>query len=100
MATEKESADKIIAALNSRVGPPKPCVICGNNSWLVNARFARIPATRNANNAEIGTHGYPFTMIVCGHCGNTHLINLLVLGFTTEQINELAWEDKDGSQAK
>jgi hypothetical protein len=93
MATRQEIFDKITAALAKKVGNTKiRCTICGHDVWTVDQHFTSLPALDNPSEVKLGGSIYPFVTIYCHNCGNTHLINVRILGFTDPEL--LKFEDE------
>lgn len=94
MASKTEVMDLVVSRLNERAGGIRDCVVCGERNWLIEPMFAQVQATRNLNVAKIGGNSFPLLPLVCQNCGNTHFLNLMVLGF--RDLSELAIdEDED-----
>ena len=87
MTTRVELERIISEALQRKAGAPKPCVICSQTNWIIGPKFVRLAAINNANTFTTTTQGYPLVPLTCGVCGNTYLINLVQLGFTSEVID-------------
>ena len=79
---DAQTRQRILDAIEAkRKAPWGACVICGDNAWRVGI-FSAIPVSFAA--AEMGTLAekiYPMVAIICGNCGNTHFVNLRILGF-------------------
>jgi hypothetical protein len=83
VATREEITQRVLDRLTERVGEYKPCVVCGQQDWLIQDLYTVIPLTGNPNTFQQPSYGaiLPSVPLICQNCGNTHLINLLVLGF-------------------
>jgi hypothetical protein len=86
MATRKELSLRIIERLEERTKGSKPCSVCGQDDWMVQAKFAAITLTKDANRLVLGGESMPTVPLICTNCGNTHFLNLLVLGFKLEEL--------------
>lgn len=86
--TNADIFEKIRAALAAK-GGPKACTVCGNFKWVWGPSFVRLTSTSNANRPGSGQLGYPSIPMLCQVCGNTHLLNLIFLGFSTEEIEKM-----------
>jgi len=96
MSTNEEIAKRIIAALEEKVGRRQiSCPICGNKSWTVNNRYAVLTLSEDANQVTSGGDIMPLIPVNCTKCGNTQLINILVLGFKEEDFESLKFSEKD-----
>jgi hypothetical protein len=92
MPTEKEIFAKIQRALVEKTGGSRPCSFCGQNKWILETRFVRLPVTRDPKVYQTDENcGFPYQPICCGTCGNTHFINLIVLGHPTEELDTLVY---------
>lgn len=82
MEKNTEVQNRIISAIKEKTGGLKPCSLCGNSNWNVEPSYVVLPVTRDPRQFTIGEGHYPLMAIGCSKCGNTHLLNLLTLGFT------------------
>jgi len=92
MSSNEEITQRIIEALKAKMGIPK-CPLCGNNSWKVEGGYIVLPLSPNPTQVIIGGTVYPIIPIFCGHCGNTQLINLLTLGFNSEDFKSMEFTE-------
>lgn len=81
MASKEEVIAKITAALNERAGGQKPCAVCGQIKWRIADKFAVVIVGNDPASLHLGGHSMPLIPVVCMNCGNTHLINVRILGF-------------------
>jgi hypothetical protein len=62
----------------SRWPAPRPCPLCNHEEWNFGGSFVQLPTS------ALGLQGAPRTSpcvaVVCGHCGNTILLNAIVMG--------------------
>jgi len=77
--TEKER-NEIIAALTAKVPNPPPCAICGRQQWMVQKKYIVLLLQEDINNLTLEGQSLPCAAIICSNCGNTHLLNLFMLG--------------------
>jgi hypothetical protein len=98
MLSKQEILDRITGLLAEKTGGPKPCVVCGQTNWITPDKFMRIPAAKSPSDISQGGGSFPFQPIICGHCGNTHLINLLVLGIKSEDFKSLTYPDETNAK--
>ncbi|MBI4292519.1 MAG: hypothetical protein HY661_13665 [Betaproteobacteria bacterium] len=82
MASKEEVIKKITIALNEKAGGQQPCVVCGKTQWLIVDQFVTMTVAKEPNAVRLGGASMPLVPLVCTNCGNTHLLNLLVLGFS------------------
>lgn len=71
--------DKLIEELNKKWGG-RGCPMCGNASWIVSDNVFEIREFNNGNLIVGGGPILPLVTVSCDNCGNTILINPLVLG--------------------
>lgn len=57
------------------------CEICKNTNWLIDPFMVNLPVT-NKVVVTLGGSVLPLLPITCSKCGNTHLLNLSILGLT------------------
>lgn len=94
MPSKQEVVEKITAALNERTGGQKPCVVCGQTKWIVVPKFVVATVGNDPQQVMLGGQSMPLVPVVCTNCGNTNLINLLVLGFKDTSLLKI---DDDGA---
>ena len=91
MASKEEILNKILDALKQKAGNrTHTCSICGQMNWVLGDRFVRLPADTRASGGvslTLGGPTYPLAVLICANCGNTHFLNLLLLGF--QNLDEL-----------
>lgn len=59
----------------------KSCTLCGQFAgFRVSDGFVFLAREDLVDQLEVSGTGYPMVLLTCNHCGDTHLINLLVLG--------------------
>jgi hypothetical protein len=85
----KVMADKGVGA--------RPCPVCGNPEWMIGAYVVPTVVT-NPSTVSLGGPSYPCVSLLCRRCGNTHLLNLYLLGFTKEQFQELILPELPGTK--
>lgn len=83
MPSKAEVLAKISAALNQKTGGQKPCVICGQiNKWTILDSYSVPILGLDPGGPHFFGASLPLVPLVCTNCGNTHFINLRILGFT------------------
>jgi hypothetical protein len=92
MLNNSEITRRVIEALKTKISNPK-CPLCGYNTWKVDASYVILPLSPNPTQFTVGGKEYPMVPMYCGNCGNTHLINLLTLGFTSEDIKSMEYTE-------
>ena len=80
--------DRIVAKLVEKQGSHPVCPVCHFTDFVV-AQFSAIAALNNPNEGRIGGATYPFAVLFCQRCGTAQFINLLLLGFTQEDLASL-----------
>jgi hypothetical protein len=96
--TDKEEiTQRIIKRLTEKTGRARPCAVCGHESWTVEQHFIQLSVTDNPLAVTLGGSGFPLQPIICQHCGNTQLINLLILGFSLEELKTLTYPNDQKS---
>jgi len=99
MSKKQEIIKKIADRLSERAGEPKPCSLCGETNWQLQDMYANIIASHDPSTMNIGGQSFPTIPLVCMNCGNTHFINLLVLGFR-EELKDLKFEVNAKAEAE
>ena len=81
----QRTRDLIIHRIIERTGGREPtCPICGEHRFAVGA-YSPIPVTPTANILMMGRF-QPAVTVICMTCGGVQFINLMMLGFTLEDI--------------
>lgn len=57
-----------------------PCWFCGDSRWTLADGFVTLLLSYGANPFQPSGDRLPSLALVCGNCGNTVLLNLVVLG--------------------
>ena len=92
MLSNKEIQQRLINALSAKV--PKPqCPMCKKDSWSVGEGYVVLPASPTPNEIHMGWRQYPLVAVTCSNCGNTQLINLIVLGFKPDEFQDLKFSE-------
>lgn len=82
MALSQEQRDRALRILHERMPNPM-CPLCQHKEWTLDSEaFAFIVSQDDLKNIKLAGRGWPSLVMVCRHCGNTHLLNLAVLGLT------------------
>lgn len=97
MASKKEIGDRILAVLRKKMEHGVGCPLCGKATWLLNADFISLPVTNSPRELQLGGEILPLVPITCTTCGNTQMLNLLVLGFS--DLDSLRFEAEAEAQA-
>jgi hypothetical protein len=98
LATREEIYSRIIGLLEEKASKPSQCSFCGSNNWMVAKGYAFLPLTPNPKKPRISGAGFPFLPVMCRQCGNTHLINLLLLGVKDADLEGIAYPEDDGTK--
>jgi len=75
-----DQKDKILDRIKERAVFMRECAVCGNNKWELADGFTFLTLQDNLGQINLGGRGQPCAAMSCTKCGNTHLLNLLVLG--------------------
>jgi hypothetical protein len=74
-----EFQSKVIAALQRSI-PGSKCPLCGHSDWAVQGGVYWFKESIRTPFAESNAPALPSAAMVCKVCGNTHFINLQILG--------------------
>ena len=79
---DKVIREEIIAKIKEKAGQPGIgiCSLCRNNEFTLADGFVNLSVSPSAQSIQIGGQQLPSVALVCTTCGNTLVINLLVLG--------------------
>jgi hypothetical protein len=92
MKWTQDARNEIVAALIERVPDQRlrPCAVCGTTQWILLDGFVSVEGSSDFYGWPIGEPGgdtlasrdlvYPFALLSCTHCGNSHFLNLRLLG--------------------
>ena len=83
MRLNKEKTLELTTALQKKWKPGFACGACGNNQWIVENNLFELREF-NPQKPEGKSPVMPIIPIICRNCGNTHLINPIVMGLTLE----------------
>ncbi len=77
-------------------GKTQKCAMCGVNSWVVGQYVTlqtsqEVPVLPNPYAFRPSTSNYPTVAVFCSNCGNTQFVNLLILGFTEQELRSLTF---------
>lgn len=79
MAESIELQKAVIAALNEKI-PNAVCPLCKVQDWNVQLGTSFLPLKiETGNTSSWNSNALPVALLICGNCGNTHLLNLEVL---------------------
>jgi hypothetical protein len=99
MATRDEIYQRLLDKLKEVSPNPGRCVFCGNNYWTPQGEYISLVLQASPRGGRLsGGKALPLVPVSCTKCGNTHLINLLVLGFSEEDLDSLVFPPDDGKQ--
>lgn len=72
---------QLIAYLGQHIGRVRPCSVCGQDeSFLLLQELVNLPFQSNTMSMALGGEYATHLVLVCGKCGNTHLLNANILG--------------------
>jgi len=73
--------NKIAAAINKKVaGGTITCPVCQTKNWNMVQDLVRLTLQPNPATVALTGISLPLVAITCSNCGNTQLLNVLVLG--------------------
>lgn len=88
MPTKKEIQETILAAIKEKVGKNN-CSLCGNKSFRVESGYVMLPINDELNGpVRIGGPSLPCIPLICDNCGNTNLLNIIMLGLDVSKLIE------------
>lgn len=77
--TQKEK-NEIYRVLTKKAPKAAICTICGKVDWTMQDGFIFLPIQTDLKKLTVGGKGIPFILLECKNCGNTHLLNVILLG--------------------
>lgn len=95
LAITPELKNKIIEKLNQRA-PTAICPVCQRDRWTLSDGLTMFILQEQVPGIVIGGPVMPCIAIVCTNCGNTHFLNLFVLGVAEEFGIKPAKADTEG----
>lgn len=75
-----QDKERIIAAIKEKAPQFGRCVICGQANWSLQDGFVTPTLQSNLKSVTLGGTVLPSIALTCSNCGNTHLLNVIVLG--------------------
>lgn len=69
---------KLISTINSK-WQTKSCPLCGKNNWDIGDQMITMVGVGEDKSIQLGGQFMPLIPVVCSNCGNTILINPLVI---------------------
>jgi len=76
------SARAVMAWIERKAGTASlTCQVCSRDDWSVSPVVGRLPAGFD----ELAVASYPLVPVVCTNCGNTLLLNALVMGLFDDE---------------
>lgn len=80
MISSQELQQKVIEALAEKIEMGMRCPLCQVDDWNVQIGTTFLPLrTESPNGSSWNQQALPSAALICGNCGNTHLLNLSVL---------------------
>jgi hypothetical protein len=80
MFTEPQKKEILAKILEKTKGQLGVCPICRNPQWTLNDGIVSLIVQENVHHMVIGGPTLPCVSMTCVNCGNTQLLNLLILG--------------------
>gem|GEM_PF-6646921 len=81
----KTSQQLIVDRLVAKGGGQPTCPICHTHKFNVGA-FVTLPAAETPVGIQLGGRSYPTIALHCANCGTIQFVNLVLLGFTEQEI--------------
>lgn len=88
MADEHPVTKRLNELWNKKAKNPH-CQVCGEMQWQWGVGFLTPVLVDSPTKTSLGGPAYPLIPIICGNCGNTLLINLLIFGITEEELGKM-----------
>jgi hypothetical protein len=82
-----------------KIGATRTCSVCGTNKWNFSGGFINLTLSKNPKSTLLGGPGLPLVPLSCANCGNTHFLNLLILGVTQEELDSLQAIDEPDAKS-
>jgi hypothetical protein len=98
-----EILSRVIAVLTERLGGTDPlCPLCHKSEWTVSDGFVFLLMQAQLKTLRLAGKGHPCITLTCNTCGNTHLLNMMVLGLSDltlpdEEVGPEAVQPKEAS---
>lgn len=86
MITREEALNKIADRLQEKISGQHPCTICNETKWIIGEPI-NVIIQKNLDKFLLDGETYPLVTLICGNCGNTHFLNVRILGFSTDDLN-------------
>lgn len=81
MALSASLRTRIMQAIEERASGSGACPVCGRSQWILADGFVMLSVqSEPTGNLVIGGRTLPSVALICGNCGDTRFLNLLVLG--------------------
>lgn len=84
MAITSGQKHRILRALKERVPDTVTCPLCHHSRWALSEGFYLLVVQDDPAVVHLGGKGLPLIALTCENCGNTHLLNALLLGLQDE----------------
>jgi hypothetical protein len=106
MKWDDEARQAVITALAERLPDQKipRCVICGTWEWKLMDLIVAAPGSTDFVGRRLPEKSYasedlilPLAVLTCSNCGNTHFLNVLMLGLAKVFLEEQQQEPESPS---
>lgn len=74
----KLNREKLIETINKK-WKTKTCPMCGENNWNIDSDMMAMMRVDEEKNVQLGGRMIPLVALTCNECGNTVLVNPLVI---------------------
>jgi hypothetical protein len=80
LAFSEEETKRVLAAIQQRVPEVASCPVCGQRDWTLADGLVRLTLQEKRGVVVLGGRNMPCVALTCKRCGNTLLLNVIVLG--------------------
>ena len=80
MAFSEEETKRVLAVIQQRVPEVARCPVCGQHDWTLADGLVRLTLQEERGVVVVGGRNMPCVALICKRCGNTLLLNVIVLG--------------------
>ena len=88
MKLNEQQHQQVLKAVQEKWKAPAACPVCRSNNWDVSREVYELREFQGGNLVLGASALVPLVPVTCGVCGNTVLLNALVLGVDLKEANE------------
>lgn len=85
MKLTEQQYQKVLQAVREKWKPPAQCPVCRSNNWDVSREVYELREFQHGSIVLGATALVPLVPVTCGVCGNTVLLNALVIGLDLKE---------------